>query len=783
MGKISMLAAANIRKSRSQTLSLLVFVLIATMFLNIGLVLYFNFTAYFDERAEELNAPHAVFLQEESNTTDEQLDWLEGYQGVTQIEEQSVISGWGEYYMNGSKTTGMFIFTNASDKQDMDTLSMIGESQPLDENAIYVPYLMKTAGGYELGDTYRIELSGIEAEFTIAGFTEEITFGSLTNTFYRFYVSDSRYSTLEEEFPLNMCYLRAVRMEDYSLGYQLENDYLQEFFYQEDAGDTSSDFIQYLDYENSVKQSRTFILLITAMVIFAFAVILVVVSLIVIRFGIVNNIDESMTNIGILKAAGYKNNQISYSIILQFCSVAFVGGILGALASQLILPLIAGILESQSALIWVPDIDYIKAMISLVSVLSLVLIVSFIAARRIYKLHPLTALRGGLETHSFKKNHMPLDKSRGNLSMLLAGKQFLQNKKQGVMIIIIVAFLSFASIFGISIYYNIGVESEAFIHTLAGEVPDAYVSLKDSNDTDRFVDGLRESEDVRKVFGYQSVDMLVDDYDVLSIIIEDFSMLEGEMLYEGRYPTHSNEVAVSGNVTKITGKGIGDTISIKQGGEEKEFVISGLIQIVNNGGFAITMSNDALLTMQDDFQFIEFYIYLSDGIDANEFIKEIKKTEGDIFNSATASSDQIDAQFKPYGNIFAAVVAAILIITVIVVVLVLYLVIKTMILRRKHEFGIQKAVGFTTVQLMNQIALNYTPMICAGVLIGGISGYFALNPIFTAVMGSMGIMNTRMPSPTSWVIITCITLIVLAYAVSMLVAWRIRKISPYALIS
>ena len=783
MGKINMLAAANIRKSKSQTVSLLVFILIATMFLNIGLVLFFNFTAYFDERAEELNAPHATFLQEESITTDEQLDWLVDYRGVTQIEEQSVVSGWSEYYMNDSKTFGVLIFANASKKQGMDTLSLIGESQPLNENSIYVPYLMKTAGGYELGDTYKIELLGTELEFTIAGFTEEITFGSLTNTFYRFYVSDSRYSILEEEFSTNKCYLRTVRMEDYSLGYQLENDYLQEFFYQEDAGDTSSDFIEYLDYENSVKQSRTFILLIMAMTIFVFAVILVMVSLIVIRFGIINNIDESMTNIGILKAAGYKNNQISYSIIIQFCSVAFVGSILGALASQLTLPMILGILESQSALVWVPDIDYIKAMISLVSVLALVLIVSLIAARRIYKLHPLTALRGGHMTHSFKKNYMPLDKSRGNLSMLLAGKQFLQNKKQGVMIIIIVAFLSFASIFGISIYYNIGVESEAFIHTLVGEVPDATVSLKDSNDVDSLVARLRESEVVRKVFGYQSIAMLADDYDVTSIIIEDFSMLEGEILYDGRYPTHSNEVAVSGNVAKITGKDIGDTISIKQGGEEKEFVISGLIQIVNNGGFAVTMSNDALLTMQDSFQYSELYIYLADGKDAKEFIKEIKNSEGDIFTSTTATSDQIDAQFKPYGIIFAAVVAVILIITVIVVVLVLYLVIKTIILRRKHELGIQKAVGFTSVQLMNQTALNYTPLICAGVLIGGISGYFALNPVFTALMGSMGIMNTRMPSPTSWVIITCITLILLAYVVSMLVAWRIRKISPYSLIS
>jgi len=46
---------------------------------------------------------------------------------------------------------------------------------------------------------------------------------------------------------------------------------------------------------------------------------------------------------------------------------------------------------------------------------------------------------------------------------------------------------------------------------------------------------------------------------------------------------------------------------------------------------------------------------------------------------------------------------AIIVVVICVVMLMLYLIVKTMIIRRRRELGIQKALGFTTLQLMNQI--------------------------------------------------------------------------------
>ena len=777
-----MLTAANIRKSKSQAVSLLIFVLIAVMFLNVGLVLYFNYSKDFDGRAEQLYAPHLTILQADDITTEKQLTWLEQYPGVTEVEKQPVISSMGEYYMNGAKASGIIIISNVEKPQNMNPPSLIGDSLPLDDNSIYVPYLMKAAGGFELGDSYQLNLSGTELHLTIAGFTEEVPYGALMNTLYRFYVSDNTYERISGEFADYQCRLQSVRFEDSGLGMQAQLDYSKEFFYSEGSDEASAAYIYSLNYHD-VKTARTFIPMVMALIVTVFAFIILVVSLIVIRFGIINSIEESMTNIGILKAAGYKNNQIILSIVFQFGSISVIGGILGIAAAQLLLPLLAEILESQSALIWNPGFDFFMAAASLCFVLLSVLLVSFIAARRIYKLHPLIALRGGLETHSFKKNRIPLEKSHGTLSFLLAMKQLVQNKKQAFMIVVIIAFVSFTSVAGISIYYNVGVKPDVLASIISGEKPDVGLVLKNRSDTEDVIKRLLERQEVRKAFGYQDVTLRTDEVDTLANITKDFSQLEGNMLYDGRYPKHSNEVTLGVNLADVLGKKIGDTVAVTQGSQTKEFLITGTMQLMNGYGINMLMTYDGLLTIQNDYEFDRIYIYLTEGADVKAFIESVKSQEGNIFSSTVDMNELIDAQFSQYGSIFAAVAAVILLITVVIVILVLYMVIKTMILRKKQEFGIQKATGFTTFQLMNQITFNYIPVILLGVLLGGAGGYFGLNPLFAAVVRSAGIVKVNLPSPIGWTIATCVLLVILAYLVSMLIAWRIRKISAYALMS
>ena len=46
-------------------------------------------------------------------------------------------------------------------------------------------------------------------------------------------------------------------------------------------------------------------------------------------------------------------------------------------------------------------------------------------------------------------------------------------------------------------------------------------------------------------------------------ISDDYSKLDNQTVYEGRYPQYDNEIAVSWVVAKLLHKGIGDTVEVE----------------------------------------------------------------------------------------------------------------------------------------------------------------------------------------------------------------------------
>lgn len=598
------------------------------------------------------------------------------------------------------------------------------------------------------------------------------------NIAMRFYISDETYSELENNYPSGGLTLLSARMDNRKDVFLFQTDY-------EKA--VSSDGLAFTLFYDNVKQSRIIIPTIIAVIITAFAIILLAVSLIVIRFRIVNDIEESMLNIGVQKAMGYKNIQIIAANVTQYSAASLAGGLIGAISTGFVIPIITKIFEPMIALAWNPGVNIGISVISIMLVLLTVILIAFITSNKIRKLHPLTALRGGTVTHSFRRNVFPLDKSHGTLNLLLAFKQIFQNKKQTITVSIIVAAITMAAIAGIAVNYNVNDEPGTFARLIGGEIAatDLAVTLKNSDDGQAFKTRILEYPEVRKVLAYQvdGVSMLADEVKILAYVTEDCSQMEGDMLFSGYYPKHNNEIALGTVISKVTGKKEGDTVTIRIGENEKDYIVTGIIQSTNMSGLDGLLTTEGLHLIEPKFMFSAFFIYLNERIDVNTFAEQLQSAEADILDVITKTQDLLAVSLDSMGEMFAAVAYGILAVTVFVVILTLYMVIKTTILRRRRELGIQKAVGFTTLQLMNQIALNMTPVILLGVFAGAATGCFGFNPLMSALTSSMGIAKLDLPIPLDQIIRACIILVILAYAVSMLIAWRIRKISAYALVS
>ena len=92
-------------------------------------------------------------------------------------------------------------------------------------------------------------------------------------------------------------------------------------------------------------------------------------------------------------------------------------------------------------------------------------------------------------------------------------------------------------------------------------------------------------------------------------------------------------------------------------------------------------------------------------------------------------------------DIVAVLAVVVSLVTAVIIILVLYLVIKTLLVRKKQELGIQKALGYTTGELVLQNALAFLPVVLIGALLGGWGGCVGLNPFFSLLFSGIGMMK------------------------------------------
>ncbi|MDF2822592.1 MAG: hypothetical protein K0R15_3040, partial [Clostridiales bacterium] len=120
-----------------------------------------------------------------------------------------------------------------------------------------------------------------------------------------------------------------------------------------------------------------------------FALIIVFVCLLVVRFRIVNSIEEDVMKIGSLKSIGYTSRQIILTVILQFSLIAGIGSLIGIALSYPVLPVVSAVFEQQSGLKWEQGFDGGVSGVAFLMLLLIVIFIGFIAAYRISKLNQI----------------------------------------------------------------------------------------------------------------------------------------------------------------------------------------------------------------------------------------------------------------------------------------------------------------------------------------------------------------------------------------------------------
>ncbi|MGP4066404.1 ABC transporter permease [Oceanobacillus sp. M65] len=779
--KVMKLAMANIRKSKSATASLFVFIMVASLLLNIGLMVITQLNPFFNNKIDELKDPHVTFVMDEAGYQPEYGDFLANYPGVTETEKEDILyMDTAKFQFGNGELTNSAVILNAEASRNIGPLELVEQLETSSTDDIYVPYSFIANGGYELGDLFTITYQNKDYEYRISGFFETTVMGTNNIDVMKFMLPEKAYQKLTVELGTRSeALLLSALIEDKTQSSKVNNDFVQKV-HQSQEGDPTS-YILGLDVE-LVKYVNTLTINIIAMILVAFAALIVLVSLIVIKFRVSNSIEDGMVNIGVLKAIGYTSWQILSSINLQFVFIALSAGMAGITLSYILMPFIGGIISTLSGLIWVQSFDVLINLISTILVIFCVVTVTLLSAYRVRRILPVTALREGIQTHSFKKNYFPLEKTKGGLHFLLAIKSMISNAKQNIMILLIVIALTFATIFSAVLYYNIASDKTAFVNIFGAEPANVMVTVKPDADTRELLSDIENMNSVRKVNIFDLIENKIDDQTVYTSITDRFDELENNIVYEGRQPEHENEISISWVISNEINKGIGDTVEVKYGNETSNYLVTGISQSIGNLGQVAAITMGGIQQLNSDYRGTSLYVYL-DGISNKDFIKNVQEQSSAQILETLDIDENIESQTGMYTTAVFAILMMVLIITVIVVVMILYLVIKTMLIKRKKEFGVMKALGYSTIQLMHQIAISFLPVIIAAVTIGGVLGYYFTNPMLSLLLSSAGVKRLDFYIHLPLTVMICLGILILAYIVSMIVALKIKKISAYELIT
>ena len=779
MKKTFLLAISNIRKAKGHTFSFLILIMLAMSMLTAGIVTYFDTSDNFERRFSALNAEDGMIAISSNAYNDDMYKAFSEDEDVKESEIRDVMIFDGSFdFSNGTQAKRIMLIKDKYDGKIGQT-EITEKSDIKYEKACYLPVIMKTSGGYKLGDDFTVKNMAGDFTFKVEGFFDNIYLGSTNLPAIGFMLSDESYEWFDKQ-------TEGQFEGKYMLARMNDRDTSTEFignFFTKHCTNSDSTVCTVRTYYASCKNGRTFMSRIIASIVVAFSVIVVIISLVVIRFRIINSIEDDIKNIGALKAMGYTSKNLILSYITQFGLICIGGIVLGVALAELILPIISQSLAAQSGMIGKPQLSVVLVLILSLIMLGVITLTVYMTTRRIKKLHPIVALRNGFESHNFKTNHFAFAKSHLGKNAVFGLKNAIAHKGQNIMICVIIAVVSFVCMFVYTLFYNMAVDDTAFIETISGEIPSVMVSVNNQLADDSVLDELRADSRVEKAYYSSTQTTTLYGTNIYTYVCDDYSQRNTDICYEGRNPEHDNEIALAGFVSNEKDIKIGDEVEISLGSNTEKFLVVGLTQTGNNMGYDGELTTEGIKRLENGWKHTDIYVYLDDSVDDADYVDEMTDTLGDKATAVISISAILDSQMGAYVDMASLITIIILIITCLVITMILYLVIKTMITKNKRSIGIQKALGYTTAQLVLQMALTFAPVTIIGTAIGLVCGILFTNPSFALCLKSIGIMKVNLSIMGMHFALIALGIIIYSFIIALLISLKIRKVTAYKMLT
>ena len=737
---MSKLVKSNIRKDRTVLIAFLFIIILSSMLLHIGLFVN-RYDALYDEKKEGAGIGDAEIYA--FGTEDAVRSVMDGLEDVSSYRLSHII--------RSDELTVASADRNLDENRDDTVLhsvedihvshcTFVERDDSFSGPRVYLNLYFATSNGFRTGDHITLSSDALkETEYIVAGIYEDCQQGN-AYAWCSFAMDETsfqeQWKAAEEAAANGTAFIRQQEVIPSFKDGVTDDDGLKSVLGSlEESGISTYGFTLALAKTGYVSVTNILAAFMTV-----FSLIAMLVCLVMIIFTINNNIDRDVRNIGALRAVGHTNSQIRTAMLLEYLAVGAVGAGVGIGLAYVLMPVIdRSLLRSVTGMFWENRVYPCMSSLVLGGVLLAMALVVFLSTRRLKNLHPATALRFGLQSNSFKKNHLPLATTRGRLNPLLAAKSMLQSMGQNLIVLGIVTVVSFMTIFSAILFYNTRIDISRFQTLVSGDVADGIIMLNtgDEEEVYRLRDQIAELPGVSQAYCYGWHNISVDGRATYTFYTDRPEYLECGV-YEGQMFREANEAVIGRLLAEKLNVKIGDEIEVECAGTTARFIVTGFQQSVVNLGERVFLSTEGLRRLGVTPQFSAVRIRLTDAGDAavDEALAQAKNLLGDVCTGV----DNVYRYQRSTDNLtmFAALMLILLLIlvNVAIIYLVIKLLLKTIFIRREKEFGIKKAVGFTSRQLRVQLALSLFPVSLIAAGVGAVLGFFLVNPLISVVLAA-----------------------------------------------
>lgn len=793
MNKLWLIAKSNLKKRKGNIVTLFVLTAIAVVLMYSSLNVLLNVNGFIGQINEKQNGAHVIVLATH-NYQEEMMDLIKGIDHFEAVEAEeklmtvTVCDITNVSQKNSDKDTMIINFRNMDQKYQISDWDVVDKADTKMENSIVMPMYLKTAKGYRTGDKVQIKINHTTMEYVIYGFIEDVMFASPTNiAVYSCQVTDTMFEKLRDVTLTKEMYQYNIRLDSSENSEEYEGILSKEVTAQMTQPDFGTNYI--MNFSTISGAASTMINIIMA-ILAMFSIVMVIIVVLVIRFNMMMYLEENLPNIGIMEAQGYTTKQIRGAMLLEYLVVCVVGITAGFIVASVSSALVSNTVSGSIGMAWTAGVDVTVGIGVVVFIVLFVIGIVMSTASRIKKITTLDALRGGIKTHNFKKNPMPLSKGRYGVNTSLGFKSLLYNGKQNIAVALIVSLLSFACVLSLLIYYNFAVDDTSLLTLVGMEKCD--IEVVAANKTEKELEDLKaeltERGDIKQgiLFGWQGI-TICNDTDELSVTTDVYNDFEGlviNTIYEGREPERENEIVVTSVIANRFGVGIGDSIQVKVGDVSESYLICGISQQISNLGVRARMTKQGAKRLNSQFTYNGIDLYVADDVENVATVIEAIKT--DYRSDMDLKMSNIDESFTTiigtFSDSLVLMCFVFVVITVVVVTMIIILIMRMKMVRERRTIGVYKAIGYTTRQILWQMVIGFAPVITAGGVLGTILGAVSINQVFMLALSMCQIRNAAL-SISGVIIGSCIVAItILAFAVSIMVSLKARRIEPYKMI-